>query len=193
MRNSYYQRSMNKKICFLPKNPEIFCLKCCNQNFIDILCSETGYQKWQSKCKHFFKTFFFSKKHFLLTQREGVGTSNFTTTTGHFFHYIENGFLVDHYYVITTSKMAFQLITTTTSLLGQKKDFRHCDFTYGIKKDHNVKNQKYIFKQLPMAYYLWIPRPVGPWGVQLGSIRLGQAELGQVRFHYVKLGQIRLG
>ncbi len=38
---------------------------------------------------------------------EGVGTSNFTTTTGHFFHYIENGFLVDHYYVITTSKMAF--------------------------------------------------------------------------------------
>jgi hypothetical protein len=38
---------------------------------------------------------------------EGVGTSNFTTTTSHFFHYIENGFLVDHYYVITTSKMAF--------------------------------------------------------------------------------------
>ena len=29
---------------------------------------------------------------------EGVGTSNFTTTTGHFFHYIENGFLVDHYF-----------------------------------------------------------------------------------------------
>jgi hypothetical protein len=28
---------------------------------------------------------------------EVVGTSNFTTTTGHFFHYIENGFLVDHY------------------------------------------------------------------------------------------------
>ncbi len=43
----------------------------------------------------------------LFQTREGVGTSNFTTTTGHFFHYIENGFLVDHYYVITTSKMAF--------------------------------------------------------------------------------------
>jgi hypothetical protein len=42
-----------------------------------------------------------------LKYREGVGTSNFTTTTGHFFHYIKNGFLVDHYYNITTSKMAF--------------------------------------------------------------------------------------
>ncbi len=28
---------------------------------------------------------------------EGVRTSNFTTTTGYFFHYIKNGFLVDHY------------------------------------------------------------------------------------------------
>jgi hypothetical protein len=27
--------------------------------------------------------------------------------------------------------------------------------------------------QLPMAYYLWLPRSVGPWGVRLGSIRLG--------------------
>ncbi len=73
-------------------------------------------------------------------------------------HYIENGFLVDHYYNITTTT---------------KKDFWRCDFTYGIKKDHNVENQKYLFKQLPVAYYLWIPRPVGPWGVWLGSIRLG--------------------
>ena len=30
--------------------------------------------------------------------REGVGTSNVTTTTGDFFQNIENGFLVDHYY-----------------------------------------------------------------------------------------------
>ncbi len=95
--------------------------------------------------------------------------------------------------MITTSKCVLQLITTTTSILRQNKDFRRCDFTYGIKKDHNVENHKYLFKQLPMAYYLWIPRPVGPWGVWLGSIRLGQAELGQVKFHYIKLGQIRLG
>jgi hypothetical protein len=53
-------------------------------------------------------------------------------------HYIKNGFLVHHYY--------------------DKKDFRCSDFTYGVKKDHNVKNWKY---QLPMAYYLWLPRPVG--------------------------------
>ena len=50
---------------------------------------------------------------------------------------VENVFWVDHYYDITTTT---------------KKDFRRCDFTYGIKKDHNVKNQKYLFKQLPMAY-----------------------------------------
>ncbi len=28
---------------------------------------------------------------------EGVGTSNFTTTTGNFFQNVENGFWVDHY------------------------------------------------------------------------------------------------
>ncbi len=35
------------------------------------------------------------------------------------------------------------------------------------KSDQNAENKKY---QLPMAYYLWIPRPVG---VTLGSIMLG--------------------
>ncbi len=44
---------------------------------------------------------------------EGVGTSNFTIMTGHFFHYIKSPFLVDHYYNITKSKMAFELITTS--------------------------------------------------------------------------------
>ncbi len=47
------------------------------------------------------------------------------------------------------------------------RHFLCSDFTYGVKKDHNVEYQ------LPMAYYLWLPRPVGPWGVRLGSIRLG--------------------
>ena len=32
-----------------------------------------------------------------INQREGVGTLNFTTTTGVFFHNVENGFWVDHY------------------------------------------------------------------------------------------------
>jgi hypothetical protein len=47
-------------------------------------------------------------------QREGVGTLNFRTTTGHFFQNVEIVFLVYHYYDITTSKMSFELITTTT-------------------------------------------------------------------------------
>jgi hypothetical protein len=42
------------------------------------------------------------------------------------------------------------LITTTTSLLRQKKDFWCSDFTYGIKKDHNVENPKNI-----LSNYLW--------------------------------------
>jgi hypothetical protein len=46
----------------------------------------------------------------------------------------------------------------SSSLLRQKSDFRCSDFTYGVKKDQNVKNKKH---QLPMAYYLWLPRPVG--------------------------------
>jgi hypothetical protein len=102
---------------------------------------------------------------FLPNHWEKVTTTNFTMSktnkniekfANH--HYIEMWLLVDHYYDITTMT---------------KNDFRCSDFTYGIKKDHNVENQKYIFKQLPMAYYLWLPRPVGPWGVWLGSIRLG--------------------
>ncbi len=50
-------------------------------------------------------------------------------------HYIEMCPLVDHYYDITTTT---------------KKDFWRCDFTYGIKKDHNVENQKYL-----LSNYLW--------------------------------------
>jgi hypothetical protein len=38
---------------------------------------------------------------------EGVRTSNFTTTTGHFFHYIESVFLGHHYYNIRTLKSVF--------------------------------------------------------------------------------------
>ncbi len=35
----------------------------------------------------------------------------------------------------------------SSSLLRQKSDFRCSDFTYGVKKDHNVKNQN--------INYLW--------------------------------------
>jgi hypothetical protein len=84
--------------------------------------------KTTTKCKR--------KKNRTILPGEGVGMSNFITTTGDFFQNVKNGFWVDHYYDITTSKMAFELITTTT-----KKDFRCSDFTYGVKKDHNVENQ----------------------------------------------------
>ncbi len=39
-----------------------------------------------------------------------------------------------------------------------QKHFWCSDFTYGVRKDQNVKNRK---DQLPMAYYLCEPRPVG--------------------------------
>ncbi len=39
-----------------------------------------------------------------------------------------------------------------------KLDFRRSDFTYGVKKNQNVENQK---EQLPMAYCLCVPRSVG--------------------------------
>jgi hypothetical protein len=39
-----------------------------------------------------------------------------------------------------------------------KLDFRRSDFTYGVRKNQNVENRK---EQLPMAYCLCVPRPVG--------------------------------
>ena len=41
---------------------------------------------------------FFLISHICTFQGEGVRTSNFTTTTGHFFQNIESVFLVPHYY-----------------------------------------------------------------------------------------------
>ena len=108
-------------------------------------------------------------------------------------HYIKMWLLVDHYNDITTSKVSFQLITTMT-----KKDFRCSDFTYGIKKDHNVKNQKYLFKQTTYGILPMVTKACGgPGGLgqgQLGQVRLGQARLGYitlVRLDQVRLSQVR--
>jgi hypothetical protein len=61
---------------------------------------------------------------------EGVGTSNFRTTTGHFFQNVKIVFLVHHYFDITTSKLT--KITTT-------KVVDH------YSENHNVeKNEKII-------------------------------------------------
>jgi hypothetical protein len=55
----------------------------------------------------------------------------------------------------------------SSSLLRQKSDFQCSDFTYGVKKDHNVENQN--------INYLWriTYGYQGLWGVRLGSIGLG--------------------
>ena len=72
--------------------------------------------------------------------------------------------------------MAFLLITATTKIWCS-------DFTYGVKKDNNVKNQN--------INYLWRItygyQGLGLWGVRLGSIRLGYIRLG-----YARLGSIML-
>ena len=72
------------------------------------------------------------------------------------FHYYDWPFISEHRKCLLSS-----------SLLRQKSDFRCSDFTYGVKKDHNVKNQN--------INYLWriTYGYQGLWGVRLGSIRLG--------------------
>jgi hypothetical protein len=59
---------------------------------------------------------------------------------------VKSVFLVHHYYDNQNIKNNIEI------------DFWCSDFTYGVKKDQNVENKKH---QLPMAYYLWLPRPVG--------------------------------
>jgi hypothetical protein len=49
-----------------------------------------------------------------MPDREGVGTSTIRTSTGQKFQNVEMVFLVDQNVDITTSKMSFELITTTT-------------------------------------------------------------------------------
>ncbi len=114
---------------------------------------------------------------------EGVGTSNFRTTTGHFFQNVEIVFLVYHHYDITTSKMAFELITTTTirtSKRTQKLTFNALILPMASKKITTSKIKISTTNGiLPM-----VTKACGG---------LGQGQLGQVRLGYIELGQIRLG
>ena len=48
-------------------------------------------------------------------------------------HNVKNGFWVDHYYEDQNIEKNIEI------------DFRCSDFTYGVKKGHNVKNQKISF------------------------------------------------
>jgi hypothetical protein len=68
-----------------------------------------------------------------------------------------------------------------------KLDFRRSDFTYGVRKNQNVENQK---EQLPVWSIGYVYQ--GLWGVRLGSIRLGWVRLGWVRLGKVRLHLVRL-
>jgi hypothetical protein len=59
---------------------------------------------------------------------------------------------------IRTSKIRTSKIRMFKRTSKVKNDFWHSDFTYGIRKDQNVENWK---DQVPMAYYLCVPRHVG--------------------------------
>ena len=84
---------------------------------------------------------------FCAIYREGVGTSNFTTTTGHFFHYIENGFLVDHYIKIDKDHYYknhnVEKNVKTTSKVSVLSDF-HILTTYG-KSTYGVLEKNIFF------------------------------------------------
>ncbi len=73
--------------------------------------------------------------------------SNFTTTTGDFFHNIENAFLVDHNYNITTSKKAFQFITTLklTKITTTTKVVDHYYENRNVKKkEKNIEKISFV-------------------------------------------------
>ena len=102
------------------------------------------------------KKFNYKEEKFDTKYGEKVTTTNFTTSktkkniekfANH--HYIKSPFLVDHYYNITASKMAFLLITTskltkiTTTKIRRSKRMR---------KKHQESQFCLIFTyQLPMA------------------------------------------
>ncbi len=83
-------------------------------------------------------------------KREGVGTSNLTTTTGHFFHYIENGFLVDHYIEIDKDHYYknhnVEKNVKKTSKVSVLSDF-HILTTYG-KSTYGVLEKFFFFNSL---------------------------------------------
>jgi hypothetical protein len=70
---------------------------------------------------------------------------------------IESVFLVHHYYDNQNIEKNIEI------------DFRCSDFTYGVKKDHNIENRNinYLWRITYGYQGLW-----GPGGVRLGSIRL---------------------
>jgi hypothetical protein len=66
-------------------------------------------------------------------------------------HNVENGFWVDHYYDDQNIEKNIEI------------DFRCSDFTYGVKKGHNVENQNinYLWRITYGYQGLWGPGGLG--------------------------------
>ncbi len=95
-------------------------------------------------------------KKYLIFWWEGVGTSNFTTTTGHFFQNIENVCLVHHYYYILVDHN-YEIDKIRTSKLTKITTTKVVDHYY---ENQNVeKNEKNIeslsFVWFSNLNYLW--------------------------------------
>ena len=81
---------------------------------------------------------------------EGVGTSNFTTTTGNFFQNVKNGFWVDHYIEIDKDHYYknhnVEKNVKRTSKVSVLSDF-HILTTYG-ESTYGVLEKNKFFKTL---------------------------------------------
>ena len=121
----------------------------------------------------------FAKKNVILGKGQNIENQNFESLKADQKFERDQNVKSLFFKLIRSSKMKRLIrtlkIRTSKRTLKVKNDFRCSDFTYGVKKDQIVKNQK--------INYLWrITYDYQDlWGVRLGSIRLGQVRLGQVR------------
>ncbi len=90
------------------------------------------------------------------------------------FHYYDRQFFSLHQkWLFSWSLLRHHFIESPFFSWSLLRQFRCSDFTYGIKKDHNVE-----IKNIFLSNYLWhitygYQGLWGPWGVRIGSIRLG--------------------
>ncbi len=121
---------------------------------VAIICTFELPRNWY--CEKFQLNFPVVSKYILVNSGEKVTTTKITTSKTK--KNIKN--FVNHHYIekslFSSSLLQHQNVESVFLLrhyYNKNSDFQFSDFTYGIKKDQNVENQKH---QLPMAYYLWI-------------------------------------
>ena len=83
---------------------------------------------------------------------------------------------------VRVSQVRLGQVTLSQVRLSQVRKFFEIDFS--MPKRHWLVQT--------IAYYTWIPRPVGDQ-VRVSQVRLGQVRIAQARFGQVKIGQLRLG